>query len=159
LFVFTDEIYEYFLYDDHRHVSFATLPGMNARTITIGGYSKTFSITGWRIGYSIAHEKWARAIGAMNDLLYVCAPAPLQVGVAHGINRLPEAFYRNLAHDYQMKRDRICHALSKAGLTPSIPQGAYYVLADVSAVPGTSGKDRAMRLLDQAGIAGVPGEA
>src|SRR6266850_2318350 len=78
LFAFTDEIYEYFLYDGRTHVSFATLPGMATRTITIGGYSKTFSITGWRIGYSVAAARWAQAIGAMNDLLYVCAPTPLQ---------------------------------------------------------------------------------
>ncbi|HSC57036.1 MAG TPA: pyridoxal phosphate-dependent aminotransferase, partial [Nitrospira sp.] len=73
LFIFTDEIYEYFLYDGRRHVSMASLPDMAERTITIGGYSKTFSITGWRIGYSVAAERWAQAIGAMNDLLYVCA--------------------------------------------------------------------------------------
>ncbi|HZH49911.1 MAG TPA: pyridoxal phosphate-dependent aminotransferase, partial [Nitrospira sp.] len=76
LFVFTDEIYEYFLYDGRRHVSMASLPGMAERTITIGGYSKTFSITGWRIGYSVAAQQWAEVIGAMNDLLYVCAPTP-----------------------------------------------------------------------------------
>jgi aminotransferase len=159
LFVFTDEIYEYFLYDGCQHVSLATLSGMAERTITVGGYSKTFSITGWRIGYSVAHQKWAYLIGAMNDLLYVCAPAPLQAGVASGIEQLPDSFYRNLARDYQKKRDRFCHALAKAGFTPSIPQGAYYVLADVSSLPGKTGKERAMYLLDKTGVAGVPGEA
>ena len=78
LFVFTDEIYEYFVYDGHRHISLASLDGMAERTITIGGYSKTFSITGWRVGYSVAASRWAQAIGAMNDLLYVCAPTPFQ---------------------------------------------------------------------------------
>jgi aminotransferase len=159
LFVFTDEIYEYFLYDGQSHVSMATLPDMSERTITIGGYSKTFSVTGWRIGYSVAAQRWAQAIGAMNDLLYVCAPAPLQIGVAHGIEELPARFYRDLAYEYQQKRDRFCGALAKAGLTPSIPQGAYYVLADVSYVPGHTGKARALYLLEQTGIAGVPGEA
>lgn len=159
LFVFTDEIYEYFLYDGRLHVSFATLPGMAERTITVGGYSKTFSITGWRIGYSVAHQRWAHLIGAMNDLLYVCAPAPLQAGVASGIEQLSDSFYRDLACAYQAKRDRFCHALAKAGLTPSIPQGAYYVLADVSSLPGKTGKERAMYLLDKTGVAGVPGEA
>ena len=159
LFVFTDEIYEYFLYDGRTHVSLATLPGMADRTITIGGYSKTFSITGWRIGYSVAAARWAQAIGAMNDLLYVCAPTPLQAGVAVGIQELPDSFYRDLAHDYQRKRDRFCQALAKAGLTPSIPQGAYYVLADTSHLPGTTGKERAMCLLERIGLAGVPGEA
>jgi aminotransferase len=159
LFAFTDEIYEYFLYDGRTHVSFATLPGMAGRTITIGGYSKTFSITGWRIGYSVAAARWAQAIGAMNDLLYVCAPTPLQAGVAVGIQELQESFYRDLARDYERKRDRFCQALAKAGLTPSIPQGAYYVLADASRLPGITGKERAMSLLETIGLAGVPGEA
>ena len=159
LFVFTDEIYEYFLYDGHTHVSLASLSGMADRTITIGGYSKTFSITGWRIGYSVAAARWAQAIGAMNDLLYVCAPTPLQAGVAVGIQELPDLFYRDLAWDYQRKRDRFCQALAKAGLTPSVPQGAYYVLADTSRLPGTTGKERAMFLLETIGLAGVPGEA
>jgi len=159
LFAFTDEIYEYFLYDGRSHVSFATLPGMADRTITIGGYSKTFSITGWRIGYSVAAARWAQAIGAMNDLLYVCAPTPLQVGVAAGIQELQESFYRDLARDYERKRDRFCQALAKAGLTPSIPQGAYYVLADASRLPGITGKERTMSLLETIGLAGVPGEA
>ena len=159
LFAFTDEIYEYFLYDGRTHVSFATLPGMAGRTITIGGYSKTFSITGWRIGYSVAAARWAQAIGAMNDLLYVCAPTPLQAGVAVGIQELQGSFYRDLARDYGRKRDRFCQALAKAGLTPSIPQGAYYVLADASRLPGITGKERAMSLLETIGLAGVPGEA
>jgi aminotransferase len=159
LFVFTDEIYEYFLYDGRCHVSLASLPGMAERTITIGGYSKTFSVTGWRIGYTAAARPWAQAIGAMNDLLYVCAPAPLQKGVADGILALPEDFYRDLARSYQDKRDRFCSALAEAGLTPSIPDGAYYVLADVSKLPGSTGKARAMYLLEHTGVAGVPGEA
>jgi aminotransferase len=159
LFVFTDEIYEYFLYDGRCHVSLASLPGMAERTITIGGYSKTFSVTGWRIGYTAAARPWALAIGAMNDLLYVCAPAPLQKGVADGILELPEDFYRDLARSYQDKRDRFCSALAEAGLTPSIPDGAYYVLADVSKLPGSTGKARAMYLLEHTGVAGVPGEA
>ena len=159
LFVFTDEIYEYFLFDARRHISIATLPDMAEQTITIGGYSKTFSITGWRIGYSAAHAKWAQLIGAMNDLLYVCAPAPLQYGVARGIEELPTSFYLELAREYQQKRDRFCGALAKAGLTPSVPEGAYYVLADISRLPGSTGKERAMYLLEQTGVAGVPGEA
>lgn len=159
LFVFTDEIYEYFLYDGRQHVSMATLPNMAERTITIGGYSKTFSITGWRIGYSVAAERWAHLIGAMNDLLYVCAPAPLQMGVAAGIDELPDSFYREMAREFQHKRDRFCGALLRAGLTPSIPQGAYYVLADASRLPGNTGKARAMALLEAVGVAAVPGEA
>jgi aminotransferase len=159
LFVLTDEIYEYFLYDGRCHVSIASLPEMAERTITIGGYSKTFSVTGWRIGYSVASRRWAQAIGAMNDLLYVCAPAPLQMGVARGIRELPDSFYEGLRQEYQGKREKFCRALSQAGITPSVPQGAYYVLADVSHLPGQTGKARAMSLLGKTRVAGVPGEA
>ena len=159
LLVITDEIYEYFLFDGRRHVSMATLPGMRDRTITIGGYSKTYSITGWRIGYSVAAPQAAQLIGAMNDLVYVCAPAPLQYGVAEGIRELPASFYDELAREYQGKRDRFCRSLQKAGLIPSVPKGAYYVLADVSRLPGVTGKERAMYLLEKSGVAGVPGEA
>lgn len=159
LMVLTDEIYEYFVFDGREHISMASLPNMAERTITIGGYSKTFSITGWRIGYSVAEAGWAKAIGAMSDVLYVCAPTPLQYGVAAGIRALRASFYAGLATEYQQKRDRFCRALDKAGLPPSIPQGAYYVLADVSRLPGQTGRDRAMYLLDKTGVAGVPGEA
>jgi aminotransferase len=159
LFVFTDEIYEHFLYDGRRHIMPATLPGMKERTITISGLSKTFSITGWRIGYCLSDRKWAQTIGYFNDLVYVCAPAPLQAGVARGILSLGQDYYRGLSVDYQKKRDRLCQALSRAGLHPFIPEGAYYVLADLTRVPGSNSKERAMTLLQQTGVAAVPGEA
>ncbi|MBX3369468.1 MAG: pyridoxal phosphate-dependent aminotransferase [Nitrospira sp.] len=159
LLVITDEIYEYFVFDGREHVSMASLPGMADRTITISGYSKTFSITGWRIGYSVAEASWAKAIGAMSDVLYVCAPTPLQHGVAAGIRALGPSYYKELALDHQRKRDRFCGALAKAGLPPAVPQGAYYVLADVSRLPGNTSRERAMYLLDKTGVAGVPGEA
>ena len=159
LLIFTDEIYEYFLYDQHEHVSLASFPGMAGRTITISGYSKTFSITGWRIGHSVAPTPYAELIGAMNDLLYVCAPAPLQYGVAVGIQELGSSFYQEVRRTFQSKRDRFCEVLEQVGLQPTVPQGAYYVLADVSRIPGISGKDRAMWILEKTGVAGVPGEA
>lgn len=159
LFVFTDEIYEYFLYDGREHVSPAVIPGLEDRTITISGFSKVFSITGWRVGYSVARAEWAQAIGYVNDLVYVCAPAPLQYGVAVALEELDSAFYGQLKAQYERKRDRICRALERAGLAPLWPQGAYYVLADVSRLPGTTGKDKAMYILHQVGVAGVPGEA
>jgi aminotransferase len=159
LFVFTDEIYEYFVYDKRTHMSIAALPGMADRTITISGYSKTFSITGWRIGHAVAAARWSSMIGAMNDLVYVCAPAPLQYGVAVGIQKLEAKFYIELQRSFQLKRDRFCQVLQEIGLSPTIPQGAYYVLADVSHLPGITGKERAMFLLEKTGVAGVPGEA
>lgn len=158
LFVFTDEIYEYFLYEG-RHISMATLPGMRSRTITMSGYSKTFSITGWRIGYTICEPKWAQAISYFNDLVYVCAPAPLQRGVAEGIRKLPQEFYRQISEEYVQKRDLLCGTLQEAGLTPSIPKGAYYVLADASILPGATGKEKSMYLLRETGVATVSGSA
>ncbi len=159
LFIFTDEIYEYFLYDGRRHVSPGSLPGMAERTITISGLSKTFSITGWRIGYSVSRARWAEAIGYINDLVYVCAPAPLQYGVSAGLNELTPAFYRQLSAAYAKKRDRLCAALRNAGLTPYVPQGSYYILADSSSLPGKTSKDKAMAFLSRTGVATVPGEA
>jgi len=159
LFIFTDEIYEHFIYDGRKHIPPATIPGMSGRTITISGLSKTFSITGWRVGYCICDARWTQAIGFFSDLIYVCAPAPLQMGVAKGLASLGPGYYENLAREYLKKREMICGALSKAGLAPCVPQGAYYVLADISRLPGSSSKERAMNLLRQSGVASVPGEA
>lgn len=159
LFVFTDEIYEHFIYDETRHISPATLPGMKGRTITISGLSKTFSITGWRIGYTISDSRWAQTIGYFNDLIYVCAPAPLQAGVARGLASLDAGYYRNLSSEFRQKRDAICASLDRAGLMPFVPQGAYYVLADISRVPGRDSKEKAMWLLNSTGVACVPGMA
>lgn len=159
LFVFTDEIYEHFIYDGRSHISPASIEGLADRTITISGFSKTLSITGWRIGYSVSAPQWAQRIGYMNDLVYVCAPAPLQYGVALGLPRLNSAFYHGLTDEYSRKRQKLCRALTQAGLNPFTPQGAYYVLADVSSLPGSSSKDKAMFLLKETGVASVPGDA
>lgn len=159
LFVFTDEIYEYFVYDNNQHISPGSLEVIADRTITISGYSKTFSTTGWRLGYTVCHEKWAKMIGYVSDLIYVCGPAPLQMGVARGINELPETYYESLRKDYQLKRDKICSALFKCGITPYIPHGAYYVLANVTHIPGKNSKEKAMFILNAAGVATVPGSA
>ena len=159
LFVFTDEIYEYFLCDNAEHVSFASLPGMAERTITMSGFSKTFSITGWRLGYLAADPRWIPSIGYFHDLTYVCAPAPLQHGAAAGLIQLPDDFYSRLAKDYQSKRDQLVLALTAAGLTPSIPDGAYYILADASRVPGATAKEKARTLLASCGVAAVAGSA
>lgn len=159
LFVFTDEIYEHFIYDNLDHISAASLPGMWDRTITISGLSKTFSITGWRIGYAVCPAKWAEAIGNFSDLIYVCAPTPLQMGAAAGVVELDDEYFDKLAAKYRRKREMICSALDDAGLTPCVPQGAYYVLADVSSLPGNDSKSRSMYLLDKTGVASVPGQS
>ena len=159
LFVFTDEIYEYFVYDNSVHVSPGALESIADRTITISGYSKTFSITGWRIGYAVCHEKWAQMIGYVNDLIYVCGPAPLQMGVARGIDELPASYYQSLCQQYSSKRDKLCSVLTRIGLEPYPPQGAYYILSNVNNLPGSSSKEKAMFLLNHSGVAAVPGNA
>jgi aminotransferase len=159
LFVFTDEVYEYLVYDGTEHVSPAALPRLRPRTITMGSLSKTFSITGWRIGYAVAEARWSRMIGYMNDLVYVCAPAPLQFGVARGLEAVPDSYYTDLRDEYRHKRDLTCAALRDAGLTPFVPRGAYYVLADLARIPGSTSKERAMKLLELTGVATVPGES
>jgi aminotransferase len=98
-------------------------------------------------------------IGYVSDLIYVCGPAPLQMGVARGINDLPEIYYQDLCNEYFLKREKICIGLTKAGITPYIPHGAYYVLANVSHIPGKSSKEKAMHILNKTGVATVPGGA
>jgi aminotransferase len=159
LFILTDEIYEYFLFDGTEHISPASLPGMAERTITISGLSKTFSITGWRIGYLAAAKRWLGPIGYFHDLTYVCAPSPFQYGSAAGLVEMTDTFYAEMAVEYQAKRDLLCSALQNAGFTPSIPRGAYYVLADVSAVSGATAREKARNLLAQTGVAAVAGTA
>lgn len=159
LFVLTDEIYEYFVFGGARHTSMATLPGMAERTITISGLSKTFSITGWRVGYLAADKRWMGAISYFHDLTYVCSPSPFQHGAAAGLLELPDSFFAGLATEYEVKRDVLCSALADAGLTPSIPQGAYYVLADVARVAGATAREKARNLLRQTGVAAVAGTA
>jgi aminotransferase len=159
LFVFTDEIYEYFIFHGQSHISPATLPGMAERTITISGFSKTFSMTGWRMGYLAASSKWMPAIAYFHDLQYVCAPSPFQYASAAGLRLLPDSFYQGLAAEYEAKRDKICDALTDAGLTPSIPAGAYYVLADASRVEGATAPQKARNLLRATGVGAVAGSA
>jgi aminotransferase len=150
---FTDEIYEYIVYDGRRHLSMASI----ARdvTITISGFSKTFSITGWRIGYVAADAQVAKSIGLVNDLFYVCAPTPLQWGVARALD-IGEDYYRNLATDYQKKRDMLADALEEGGFKPYVPQGAYYMLAEVPD-EFANAREAADALIETARVASVPG--
>jgi len=159
LFLISDEIYEMFVYDGREHVSAWSIPSLRERSIIVSGYSKTFSITGWRVGYCVSDERWSETIAHMSDLVYVCPPAPLQVGVARGIMELPPSFYEEMARAYQRRRDLLVSALNDAGMPAEPPQGAYYVLADVSSVPGRNGRERAMSILRDTGVASVPGTA
>lgn len=159
LLLVTDEIYEYFTYDGRRHVSPAAVSELWPRTVSLMGYSKTFAITGWRIGYAVAHEPLARRILLANDLYFICANRPAQTAVAHGIEVLPPAWYRELAAAFESKRDRLCQALAEAGFAPLVPQGSYYVFADVRPLGYESARAAAMELLERGGVATVPGTA
>jgi aminotransferase len=159
LFIFTDEIYEHFVYGGAKHVSPMELPGMRERTILMSGFSKTFSVTGWRIGYLIADAKWVGSIGYFHDLTYVCAPAPLQHGVADGVEQLPPSYYTGLAQDHEAKRTMLVDALRDAGMKPHVPDGAYYILADASSIQGANAAERARTLLRETGVGSVAGSA
>jgi aminotransferase len=155
--IITDEIYEYIVCDGREHVSAASLPECRDLTITISGFSKTFSITGWRVGYVVADARVAGPIGLMNDLFSICAPTPLQWGVARALE-VPDSYYRDMAADYQKKRDILAAALTEAGFKPSVPQGSYYMLAEIPEEFRDSA-EAAQALLEQARVASVPGTA
>ena len=158
LLVITDEIYEYIRYDGRPHLSPAAVDGLGERTVTIMGLSKTFSITGWRLGYTFAPAEMTRAITLVNDLYYVCAPTPLQLGAAKGFDA-PRSYFDELQSGYQQKRARICAALREARLEPIVPQGAYYVLADCSRLGFATSREAAMHVLITTRVASVPGSA
>jgi aminotransferase len=150
---YTDEIYEYIVYDGRKHVSMASVD--RDVTITIRGFSKTFSVTGWRIGYVAADARVTAPIGLVNDLFYVCAPTPLQWGIARAL-QIGDDYYRKLAADYEKKRDLLAAALTDGGFQPFVPQGAYYMLAEIP--DGfADAREAAMALIEEAGVASVPG--
>jgi len=154
----TDEIYEYILYDGARHVSIATLPGMRERTITISGLSKTWSATGWRIGWCVASEEMTGAIRKVHDFLTVGAPAPLQEAAAVALGFGPDYFAR-LAEDYRVRRDLLVAALRETGFGVFEPRGAYYVMTDVSNLTDLDDVAFAMELVEGGGVATVPGSS
>ncbi|GLH74172.1 aminotransferase [Geothrix limicola] len=151
----TDEIYEHIVYEGS-HIPIATLPGMRERTITISGASKTYAITGWRIGTILAPPPLTAAIRKVHDFLTVGAPAPLQEAVATAMDELPRQYYADMAEAYRRRRDLLCGALVRAGFRLQPPQGAYYVLADYSELGHEDDVAFATRLVKEAGVATVP---
>ena len=151
----TDEIYEHIRYAGGHHV-LATWPGMRERTVTISGLSKTFSCTGWRLGYAIAPYELSSPIRKVHDFLTVGAPAPLQAAGAIAM-AFDSDYYNHLALEYRARRDVMCAALDEAGFKYAAPEGAYYILADFSEISDLESKDFAIWLAKEVGVATVPG--
>jgi aspartate/methionine/tyrosine aminotransferase len=154
----TDEIYEHIIYDGHKHVPMASITGMADRTITINGLSKTFSVTGWRVGWAIAPSDLAGPIRKMHDFLTVGAPAPLQeAGVA--ALAMPESYYTEMAAGYARRREILCDILERHGFKFNRPQGAYYIMTDVAHFGFDSDIEFATYLVKECGVATVPGSS
>jgi aminotransferase len=158
----TDEIYEHMVYDGHEHIPIATLPGMWDRTVTISGVSKSYSVTGWRIGYTISSPDLADGIRRAHDFVTVGAPAPLQEAAVTALN-LPMAYYDTLRETYQARRDLLRGLLDKAGFKTFEPRGAYYILTECAHFLERYGLPDdtafAMFLIKEVGVATVPGSS
>jgi aspartate/methionine/tyrosine aminotransferase len=154
----TDEIYEHILYDGAQHISLASLDGMSERTVTINSLSKTYSVTGWRVGWAVAPAEITNAIRKVHDFLTVGAPAPLQEAGAAAL-ALPASYYKTLAQDYQARRDRLLPALAEAGFRCFPPRGAYYVMTDISGFGFADDLEFTKYLVKEIGVAAVPGSS
>lgn len=156
--VLTDEVYEYMCFDGRKHVSPASVPSLADRTLTMNSFSKTFSITGWRIGFLAGPAAIVEKCGIVFDQVEVCAARPMQRGVQKALEQLPDSYYRDLEKGYQHKRDRFCSALADAGFAFRLPEGAYYVMADYTKVFGDVEPHPAvLTLIDKVRINAVPG--
>ena len=153
----TDEIYEHILYDGRKHVSIGSLDGMHDRTITIGSFSKTYSVTGWRVGYALAGDEITARLRKIHDFLTVGAPAPLQHACVAAL-RLPESYYRKLAQEYDKKRRILFDGLRNTGFACQLPEGAYYIFTDIAGF-GIKDTEFARYLVEKTGVAAVPGSS
>ena len=153
----TDEIYEHILYEG-THIPIATLPGMAERTVTISGASKTFSVTGWRVGWIVAAPALTAGIRKVHDFVTVGAPAPLQEAVAAGL-ALGRPYFERLGGEYRARRDILMPALQRAGFSPRLPEGAYYILCDITPFGFDDDTAFARWLVSTVGVAGVPGSS
>jgi len=154
----TDEIYEHILYDGTEHISMAQIEGMRERTIVINGMSKTYSVTGWRVGWAIAPPETTAAIRKVHDFLTVGAAAPLQQAGATAL-RSPQSYYDKLATDYTVRRERLLKILSVAGFKVFKPRGAYYIMTDISGFGFSDDVAFAKFLVETVGVAVVPGSS
>jgi aminotransferase len=160
----TDEIYEYMLYDGAEHVSLASLPGAYERTITLSGFSKAYNVTGWRLGYAVAPAPIAEKMGLMNDLLYICAPRPLQHAALAAFEDLGDDYVPNLRDNYAARRRLLCETLEDIGFEVPWPDGAYYTLANFDSLTETrtgfgDDKEAMKTLVREAKVASVSGRS
>jgi aspartate/methionine/tyrosine aminotransferase len=155
----SDEIYEHLVFDGRRHIPIAMLDDMWKRTITICGMGKTFAVTGWRLGYAVAHEELTDALRKVHDFTTVCAPTPLQRAMVAAL-AMPDSYYRNLVEFYESRRSRMMKILDDHGFVAHRPEGAYYTMADFRHL-GRGDDDTAFAywLIDEVGVATVPGSS
>jgi aspartate/methionine/tyrosine aminotransferase len=158
LLAITDEVYEHIIYDGHAHISLATLPGMADRTVTVNSISKSYSVTGWRVGWTIAPAPIADGIRKVHDFLTVGAAAPLQEAAVTAL-RFPRQYYENLAAMYTRKRDTLLSILSEAGFRCLVPSGAYYIMCDITPFGYDDDYEFTMHLIRDIGVAPVPGSS
>ena len=156
LWVITDEVYEHIVYEPYEHVYFASLPGMAPRTLSCSSLSKTYSMTGWRLGYVIAPAEVTDRLRKVHDFLTVGAAAPLMEAAVAGL-QLPQSYYDDLRDLYTHKRDLFCAGLAERGLTFVEPEGAYYVMVDISDFGYASDEEFAVDLAKRVGVGAVPG--
>ena len=155
LLVLSDEVYEHLLYDDAEHIPFATLPGMRERTISVGSGGKSFSFTGWKVGWACAPADLMAAIRVPRQHLSYVSGGPFQHAIAAGL-RLPKPFFTDFAATLQGKRDHLIEGLRSIGLDPIVPKGTYFVVTDVSPLGTTDGDEFAWALPERAGVACIP---
>lgn len=163
LWAVTDEIYEYMVYDGREHISLGSLSGAYERTITISGFSKTYNMTGWRLGYAVGPREILAKMGLLNDLFYICAAAPLQHGVEAAFE-MDDTYFDEMRRDYAAKRTLMCETLETCGFRVPRPQGAYYVMADIRPLASRrggfeDGEIACRTLIAESGVAAVPGNS
>jgi aspartate/methionine/tyrosine aminotransferase len=157
-FIVTDEVYEHIVYPPHRHTYIASLPGMFERTISCSSLSKTYAITGWRLGYAIAAPQISEAIRKVHDYLALAAPSPLQEAAVTALE-FPDRYYQQLLADYTLRRDIFLDYLDQTGLAYTRPEGAYYVMVDISPFDVPDDTDFCTWLAKEIGVAAVPGSS
>ncbi|MCD6640684.1 MAG: pyridoxal phosphate-dependent aminotransferase [Nocardioides sp.] len=158
LVVVTDEVYEHLTFDDHEHVPIATLPGMRERTLTLSSAGKSYSFTGWKVGWATGPAPLVQAVLAAKQWLTFTSGSPLQPAVAHALDHEPD-WPRELARDLQGRRDLLCEGLAAAGLEPRVPEGTYFATTDIAHLGWADGRDFCLALPERAGVVAIPAQS